>query len=109
MDKAKHMTLAAQVSIERQWRARVPCHYFRLGAGGDGLAMCSEEVPMSSDLLDSVKSREGDMAGRSGRWLLPPEPAAESDLPEGSGLLWHLQSELPSRRWYVDAVRGAGQ
>lgn len=63
---------------------------------------------MTSGLLESARSQEGDVASRSGRWALPTESAAESSLPEGSGLLWHVQNELPSRRWYLDAVREAG-
>ncbi len=63
---------------------------------------------MSSGLLISARSKEGDTPSRSGCWALPTESAAESGLPEGSGLLWHVQNELPSRRWYLDAVRGVG-
>lgn len=62
---------------------------------------------MSSGLLEAERSKEGDTPSRSGRWPLPTVQAAESGLPEGSGLLWHIQSQLPSRRWYVDAVREA--
>jgi len=62
---------------------------------------------MSSGLLKSARSEEGDAPSRSGHWPLPTELSDESGLPEGSGLLWHFQNELPSRRWYIDAVREA--
>jgi hypothetical protein len=60
---------------------------------------------MSSELLEAVRNQEGDTPSRSRRWPLPTAPVVESILPEGSGLLWHIQNELPSRRWYLDAAR----
>lgn len=64
---------------------------------------------MSSGLLDSARVQEGDTPGHLVHWAKPTDSPVGSGLPEGSGLIWHIQNELPSRRWYLNAVREEGR
>ena len=112
--KFKDVTLIAQASTERHWRGSsgswCPAIIIPgLRAGGMDWVMCSEEVTMSSGLLKSARTQKGATPSYLVRWALPTDPPAETGLPEGSGLIWHVQNELPSRRWYLDAAREVEQ
>jgi hypothetical protein len=60
---------------------------------------------MSSGLLDNtIRGRQGD-SPHHGRWGQPTERTNDVSARDRAGAHLHLQPELPSRRWYLDATR----
>ena len=62
---------------------------------------------MSSGLLDNtIRGRQAD-GSLHGRWGQPAERANDVSPRDRAGAHLHLQPELPSRAWYLDATRDA--
>jgi hypothetical protein len=60
---------------------------------------------MSSDLLDNtIRGRQAD-GSPCVRWDQPGQRANDISARDRAGAHLHLQPELPSRRWYIDATR----
>ena len=60
---------------------------------------------MSSGLLDStIRNRQADNVAH-GRWSQPVDRTADYAPRDRAGVHLHLQVELPSRRWYIEATR----
>ena len=73
----------------------------RLGAHGGN---DREDSAMSSGVLNrAARGGDGEAAGHLDRWGRPAARKAE-DAWDVAGAFSHFQVELPSRRWYVEAV-----
>ena len=60
---------------------------------------------MSSGILDNtIRARQADGSSHA-RWGQPGERASDVSPRDRAGAHLHLQPELPSRRWYLDATR----
>ena len=60
---------------------------------------------MSGGMRDkTANGAEGRDAVVRVKWDAPQAPPIQEGGAEASDSLWHLQVELPSRRWYIEAA-----